>query len=256
MIYGKVGRLGHGKSMRMVVEGIDLCRLRGGLEDPPRCWLASNIRVNAPPGMVFRQLPMVQFSEAVADLLAETRALQIGLVLLVDEIDEVWGAADWQDVSRGDRHRIKQSRKYGADLIWTAQFVDQVEKSIRNITEEVGLCRAYPSPTIARRESGKRPLLIREQRYRPAAVRELNAEQDRDKRLGAKWHRYRREHEGLYDTDEIIVPPRPEQLCARHRREITEARCPMCHPPVHVSGLAEVVAIASQSRPDGRQAVR
>lgn len=245
MIYGKVGRLGHGKSMRAVVDAIALCTLRGGLEDPVRCWLASNIRINAPAGMVVRQLPMDGFSEALAELLGETADAKVGVVVLVDEIDEVWSSHDWMAMRKSDRHRIKQSRKYGCDLIYTAQFIDQVEKSIRNVTEEVELCRAYPSPTIARRETGKRPWLIRGQVFRPAAVREIVGDVDRDKRLRTSWHRYRREHEGLYDTDEIIVPVDAEALCGRHAKEVKEARCPRCRPPAPVpSALSDLVSIA------------
>lgn len=242
MIYGKVGRLGHGKSMRMVVDGLALLELRRRKRD---CWLAANIAVAVPEGVTFRQLPMDGFSEALADLMSEARAAGAGLVVLVDEIDEVYGSSDWQQMSRGDRHRIKQSRKYGVDLIYSAQFVDQVEKSIRNVTEEVELLRAFPAPTVARREAGRRPWFIRGLKFRPGAVRELTAEPEKDKRLGQSWHRYRREHEALYDTDEIIVPPRPEALCAKHSREVKEGRCPLCHPPA-APGVAELVAAASE----------
>jgi len=240
MIYGKVGRLGHGKTMRMVVDGLALCVARGGLEG--RCWLAANISVHVPDGMTFVQLPMDGFSEALAQLLADSLDAGVGLVVLCDEVDTVWDAHEWQSMRKGDRYRIKQSRKYGADLIWTAQFVDQVEKSIRNITEEVELVRAFPSPTIARREARKRPWFIRGERYRPGAVRELVGEQDKDRRLGNTWHRYRRRDEVLYDTDEIITPADPESLCSRHRREDTEARCPRCHAIPAVRPLAAVVA--------------
>jgi hypothetical protein len=231
MIYGKVGRLGHGKSMRMVVDGLQLLRDRGGLESPPRCWLAANIAVNAPAGAVFVQLPMEGFRQALADLLADSLAAGVGLVVLVDEVDTVWDAHEWQTMRKSDRYRIKQSRKYGCDLIWSAQFVDQVEKSIRNITEEVELLRAFPGPTISRREAGKRPFLIMGQRFRPGAVRELVGEADRDKRIGRDFHRYRREHEALYDTDEILMPANLESLCSRHLKEAKEADCPRCNAP-------------------------
>lgn len=250
MIYGKVGRLGHGKSMRMVVDGLALAKLRGALETPPRCWLASNVLINVPPGMIFRQLPMDGFSEALASLMAESLAAQVGIVVLVDEVDEVWGAHDWQSMRKADRHRIKQSRKYGADLIYTAQFIDQIEKSIRNVTEEVELCRAIPAPTIARREAGKRPWVIVGQRFRPAAVREIVGDVDREKRLGRDIHRYRRAHEALYDTDQIIVPMDAESLCARHRKEETESRCPRCHPGLtSVAVIRDLVMIAESNVP-------
>lgn len=247
VIYGKVGRLGHGKTMRMVVDGLELAALRGAASG--RCWVASNIRIVAPEGWRSEQLPMDGFSEALAELMAEARAKEAGLVVLVDELDTVWDAHAWQDMRKSDRYRIKQSRKYGADLIWSAQFVDQVEKSIRNITEEVELLRAYPSPSIKRRESGKRPWVLRGQRFRPGAVRELTAAQDPDKRLSSPWdgwHRYRREHERLYDTDELVVPADLENLCGKHAREERERRCPRCARP-SVVALAELVTAAAGS---------
>lgn len=247
MIYGKVGRLGHGKSMRMVVEGLALCELRGGLEG--RCWLASNISVKVPPGMVFVLLPMDGFSAALAELMERSLAAGVGLVVLVDEVDTVWDAHQWQNMRVGDRYRLKQSRKMGADLIWSAQFVDQVEKSIRNITEEVELLRAFPSPTISRRERGKRPWFIVGQRFRPGAVRELVGDVDRDKRLGRDIHRYRREHEALYNTDEIITPPDVEALCAAHQRGEREARCPRCNPPTHRPSMLTILAEIDEDAP-------
>jgi len=254
VIYGKVGRLGHGKSMRMVVDGVNLCTLRGGLAPAPRCWLASNIKVNVPDGMRFDQLPMDGFSSALGDLMSRSLAEGVGLVVLVDEVDTVWDAHEWQSIRKSDRYRIKQSRKYGSDVIWSAQFVDQVDKGLRNVTEEVELVRAWPNPSISRREDGKRPLFIRGQRFRPGAVREIIGDVDKDKRLGSTIHRYRREHELLYDTDEIIVPVDSEALCARHKRDESEARCPRCH-PLTVDGpgspLPSLVLASADSRLDG-----
>jgi Zonular occludens toxin (Zot) len=226
VIYGKVGRLGHGKTMRAVVDGLDLVKLRG----VDRTWLASNITIRAPEGVTFRLLPMDGFSERLAALILEVRERGVGLVVVLDEIDTIWDPHAWQDVRRTDRYRIKQSRKDGIDLFWTAQFVDMVEKSVRNITEEVELVRAYPSPTIRRREAGKRPWVIRGQRFRPGAVRDLQGSPDKDQRLSAKWHRYDRAHELLYDTDELVLPPPIDQgdLCARHKKERSEQACPMC----------------------------
>jgi hypothetical protein len=275
VIYGKVGRLGHGKTMRAVVDAIALCKLRGGLEVPARCWLASNIRVNVPAGMTFVHMPFGDgFSPALSALMRTTRDAAIGLVVLVDEVDEIWGATDWQSVLKGDRHRIKQSRHYGTDLIITCQYVEQMEKNLRNIAEEVEFVYAWPAPTIAGRErckrrgkphdhSGcaKRPLLIRGQRYRPAAVRELTSTVDKDKRISGffdGWHVYRREHELLYDTDEIVEPVNAEALCARHRKEESEARCPMCHPNQSDDGarygFEHLVAEAALSLPAAAQA--
>lgn len=246
MIFGKVGRLGHGKSMRMVVDGIELATRRGGLDG--QCWLAANIKVAPPEGLTFHQLPMDGFSDALAELMGTALDARVGLVVLVDEVDTVWDAHEWQTIRKSDRYRIKQSRKYGADLIWSAQFVDQVDKGIRNITEEVELLRAVPNPSIVRREKGKRPWFIRGQRFRPGAVRELVGDADKDKRLGWTIHRYRRSHELLYDTDELIVPVDQEALCSKHRRLAAEERCPACArdaAPAH--GALERFALAAHA---------
>lgn len=240
MIYGKVGNLGHGKTLRMVVDGLDLARLRGGLDG--RCRLLSNIVVHAPPSQPFVQLPMDGFSHALAHELALASAREYGLVVLLDEVDTIWDAHEWQSMRKSDRYRIKQSRKLGADLIWSAQFVDQVEKSVRNITTEVELVRAIPSPTIERREKMKRPWFIVGQRFRPGAIRELTATPDADRRLGRTIHRYKRAHELLYNTDELVMPPddQLERLCAKHKKERTEAFCPVCHPVRDFAPLAEL----------------
>jgi len=211
VIYGKVGRVGHGKTMRMVVESCALAARRNAV-------LASNITIVPPVGVEFRLLPMDGFSEAFGTLSDEMHEAHRGLVLAVDEVHMIWDARRWDEMSVFDRYRLTQSRHLGIDVYWTAQFVDQVEKNIRNLTEEVELLRAYPSPTLDRRENGKRPWFIRGQRFRPAAVRELMAEQDKDKRLGANWYRYNRTHELMYDTDALMPPPRQE-----HRRRAATA---------------------------------
>jgi len=202
VIFGKVGRIGHGKTMRAVVDAIELAR-----QSDPCAVLVANLKVNVPPGVPFVQLPMDGFGDYLSEVVDEARALGRGVVCLVDEIDTIWDAQSWREMTKVDRFRIKQSRKVGLDIIWTAQFVDQVEKSLRNITEEVELVRAFPPPTLQRRRRGKRPWLIVGQRFRPGALRELAANIDPDKRLGRVVHRYRRADELLYDTDELIRPP-------------------------------------------------
>jgi hypothetical protein len=244
MIYGWVGRLGHGKSMRMVVRGLEIAKIRGSASG--RCWVAANFAIQPArrptpadrswelaDGSLFRHLPMDGFEAALRELMNDARAAGVGIVVMTDEIDELFGAHDWQSMTRGDRHRIKQSRKYGVDWLWSAQFVDQVEKSIRNITEEVELVRAYPAPTISRRERGRRPWVISGQRFRPGAVRDLAGSVDPDRRLGRTIHLYRRKHELLYDTDEIIEPVELPPLCTTHKKAAVEALCPGCHPELY-----------------------
>jgi hypothetical protein len=200
-IYGWVGRIGHGKTMMLVREARELAKLRGAV-------LASNIGIRPPEGVRFELLPMDGFSAALEWLIEDCRERKVGLVLAVDEIDTVWDAHEWQAMSKADRFAIKQSRKLGVDVLWSCQFVDQVEKSIRNITEEVTLMRAFPAPTIRKREKGWRPWFFVAQRFRPGAVRDLMAtKMDPDKRLGRSIIRYRRAWELYYDTDELVRPP-------------------------------------------------
>jgi len=211
VIYGKVGRIGHGKTMRMVVEACALAKRRNAI-------LASNIGITPPTGVEFRLLPMDTFSDAFGVLTDEARAREVGIVLAVDEVHMIWDARRWDEMSVYDRYRLTQSRHLGIDVFWTAQFVDQVEKNIRNLTEQVELLRAYPNPTLDRRERGKRPWFIIGQSFRPAAVRELAAEQDKDKRLQRNVYRYNRSHEVLYDTDALMPPP---QVRERQRRRLS-----------------------------------
>jgi len=214
MIYGKVGRVGHGKTMRMVVDSCELAKRRGAV-------LASNITITPPVGVEFRLLPMDGFSEAFGNLTDELQEAKRGLVLAVDELHMIWDARRWDEMSVYDRYRLTQSRHLGIDVFWTAQFVDQVEKNIRNLTEEVELLRAFPQPSLHRREQGKRPLFMVGQVFRPAAVRELVQEQDKDKRMKRNIYRYKRAHEALYDTDALMPPPR---VLGRRRASGWEAR--------------------------------
>lgn len=259
MIYGKVGNLGHGKTMRMVVDGVAMARQRGAFADPPRCWIVSNIAIRPATlkkerDPIVLQLPMDSFSESLAAVMTRARQVGVGGVVMIDEIDVVWDAHRWQDMSTADRYRIKQSRKgTGFDVYWSAQFVDQVEKSIRNITEEVELVRAFPPPTNLRRDNEKRPWFIRGQRFRPGAVRELLASPDPDRRLGRTFHRYRRTDEMLYNTDEVIAPAEAIDagaLCATHKAERSKAACPVCHPHVGSrigEALWDLLEIAAQT---------
>jgi hypothetical protein len=260
VIFGKVGRIGHGKTMRAVVDAVAMADRRG-------VPLAANIRVRRPSGGEVIQLPMDGFSAKLGELLDELYACdscselddwgdvahggagceRSGLVLLVDEVDTIWDAREWADMSKLDRFRIKQSRKLGCDVFWTAQFVDQVEKSLRNITEEVGLLRAYPNPTLTRRERGKRPWLLIESRFRPGA----------DKRLGRQLHRYRRAHEQLYNTDELVRPDADQPGRSSRRRRSTPQSAPIedprpqAVPSLQIDGLTVVPTADARSEAGG-----
>jgi len=201
---GWVGRLGHGKSVRMVAwareTAAELSRL-----GPTR--LVSNIRIVPPDGVQFEQLPMDGFARSLRFEVYRAYRGGINVVLAIDEIDTVFDAKEWQRVKKIDRMLIKQARKFHIEAGWTAQFVDQVEKALRNITEQVTLVRAFPSPSLKSRLRGRRPWFIYEQHFRPGAVRELMATRvDPDRRMGRGLVRYKREWEAWYDTDELIWP--------------------------------------------------
>lgn len=198
MIVGKVGGVGHGKTMRAVVDAVELARIRGAV-------LASNIAITA-PGLPagFVQLAMSSSGlDGLDELVADARREGRGLVLVVDEVHMIWGAREWSEMTKVTRYRLTQSRKLGVDVIWTAQFTDQVEKNVRELTDSVEFLRAWPAPTITRRESGKRPLFFLASTYRPGTEGNVK------KRLGRSWYRYRRQHETWYDTDELVLPLEP-----------------------------------------------
>jgi len=187
--------------MRMVVDARVLaarrCRRRPTV-------LVSNIGIVPPAGVPFVRLPQDGFVDAFCEAVIEADARNLGMVVAIDEVNDVLAAQNWAKVSDSVRAAFTQSRHYGVDVFWTAQFVDQVEKGVRNVTEEIELVRAFPTPTIEKFERGDRPLLIIGQRYRPGAVRELLASPPPERRMGRAIHLYRREHESWYDTRAIL----------------------------------------------------
>lgn len=196
MIVGVVGLIGHGKTYRAVRSAAELARMRGAL-------LAANIKVDV-PGVEFEQLPVSEDGldvEAVMELVARCRAESRGLVILVDEVGIMMPARWWSKFPIRLLFLLSQSRKHKVDLFWTAQHQDQCDKLLRDLTEYTDRVRAIPSPTLMRRERGKRPWVFRWSRW-------IKVDVDKpDKQIEAGWARYRRETEAWYDTDEIIEPP-------------------------------------------------
>jgi len=113
---------------------------------------------------------------------------------------------------------VAQGRRLRVDLIYTAQFIDQCDKTIRELTEVAHKVRAWPSPTILGRETGRRPWLMWTSTYRPAQVDQV------EKRLGREWRVYRRRRERDYDTDEFVLPPRFAAMTAALLEAGPEAR--------------------------------
>jgi hypothetical protein len=100
-----------------------------------------------------------------------------------------------------------QSRKLGADLIFTCQHVAQLDAFLRRITDWIWRVKAIPHPSIERREAGKRPWLFMASRWRPA---DIDTEKPEKRLSRVSWWGgllYRREWEELYDTDELVRPP-------------------------------------------------
>jgi hypothetical protein len=195
VITGYVGLIGHGKTMLAVHESVTLARRRGAI-------LASNIEVVAPGVDVVRLSVGDDGLEGVPQLLERAHAEGRGVVMLVDEIGIILPARFWQTGMSIDlMWACSQSRKLAADLIYTAQDVEQVDAFLRRLTDYVTKCRAVPRPSIERREQGKRPWFYRVTRWRPAMVDKP------DKRLGSGFVRYRRQWEAAYNTDELVRPP-------------------------------------------------
>lgn len=207
MIVGYTGLVGHGKTMLAVQESIRLARLRGA-------YLASNIWIDCP------DLDFVRLSvgddglEGLPDLLQRARDEQRGVVIFVDEIGIVLPARFWmQGMSIQLMWAVSQSRKLGADLVFTCQHIAQLDAFLRRITDWIWKVRAVPHPSLARRVAGKRPWLFLASRWRPADVDKV---EDADRRLGRSIIRYRRAWEVVYDTDELVTPP--EHLARRGGR--------------------------------------
>lgn len=210
MIIGYTGLVGMGKTMLAVREAVGLARRR-------RAYLVSNIKINAP------DLDVIQIEvgddglEGIPDILARARGEGRGVVILVDEIGIVLPSRFWErGMSIDLMWACSQSRKLGADLVFTCQHVAQLDAFLRRITDWIWRVKAVPHPSIERRESGKRPWFFLASRWRPA---DIDTERPEKRLSRISWWgglRYRREWEGLYDTDELVRPP--EHLRGRKPR--------------------------------------
>lgn len=197
MITGYTGLIGQGKTMLATVEAVNLARRRNAI-------LASNIVVTAPGIEFFRLSVGDEGLEGIPELLARSRAQGRGVVVLADELGIITPARFWQSGMSIDlMWTMSQSRKFGGDMIFTAQNIAQVDSFLRRLTQYVTRVRAYPRPSIERREKGQRPWVYRVQQYQPEDVDDMRPE----RRIGSGWIRYRREWESLYSTDELVRPP-------------------------------------------------
>jgi len=217
VIEGYIGLIGHGKTMLAVDHARTLALRRGAL-------LASNIRVDPPPGVAFRQLSV---GDDGFDL-EELRALLEepgGVVLLIDEIGIIMPARFWSSFPVDLMFAMSQSRKLGLDVIYTSQDVEQVDSFVRRLTQWVYKVRCWPAPSLERREGGKRPWLFRVTQWRPVNVDKA------DKKVGGRWVRYQRKRETWYDTDELVRPAERLARRSRARSKGTGGRAPGVPPP-------------------------
>lgn len=123
-----------------------------------------------------------------------------GCVVLLDEAGVMFNSREWMEFPPGLGTLMAQGRKLRVDVVYTSQFIDQVDKTLRELTEVAHKVRAWPAPTVLGRETGRRPLLLIVSSYRPANV------DNPEKRLGRSVLLYRRKRERWYDTDELVMP--------------------------------------------------
>lgn len=195
MITGYVGLIGHGKTMLAVREAVKLARRRNAI-------LASNIVVSAPDVEFVRLSVGSDGLDGVPELLTRSHVDGRGVVILADELGIITPARFWQSGMSIDlMWAVSQSRKMSGDLIFTAQSEEQVDVFLRRLTSRLTKVRAYPAPTVERREREQRPWFYLTSDWLPGTVDKP------DKRLGRGLIRYSREWEGWYSTDELVRPP-------------------------------------------------
>jgi len=219
-----VGWRGHGKTML----GVDRARQLAALRGVP---LISNIWIDGAPvarsrwrwqgGRFVRTVPERLRVERIpggraeqgkgrcpidvdwlVDRLYECLDRGEGAVVFLDEAGVIFNSREWASFDSELGYLFAQGRHLRCDLVITSQFVDQVDKLLRELCEVAHKVRSWPAPTILGRETGRRPLVHVVSTYRPKSV------DDPEKRLGRKWMRYRKSREVVYNTDEMVIPPR------------------------------------------------
>jgi len=211
-----VGWRGHGKTMLAV----DRARTLAATRNVP---LIANILVSDDPVKVKRKkiaisverIPAGQLTDAkgkqsrspidvdwLVDRLYELHDNKQGAVVLLDEAGVLFNSREWASFDPELGYLFAQGRHIRCDLILTAQFVDQIDKLLRELCEVAHKVRSWPAPTVLGRETGRRPFVMIVSTYRPKSV------DDPEKRLGRSWKLYKRSRERVYDTDEMVVPPR------------------------------------------------
>lgn len=211
-----VGWRGHGKTMLAV----DRARTLAATRNVP---LIANIKISDAPVKIKRKTVPITVEQIppgpevnangkksrnpidvdwLVDRLYECHEQRSGAVVLLDEAGVLFNSREWSSFDPELGYLFAQGRHFRCDLIITAQFVDQVDKLLRELCEVAHKVRSFPAPTNLGRETGHRPWLMIVSTYRPKSV------DDPEKRLGRSWMLYKRSRERVYDTDEMVVPPR------------------------------------------------
>lgn len=121
MIRGYVGLLGQGKTYSMVVDALGYVRKE-------RC-------------QVFTNMTQLHFPEAAYIPGAEGLPLCRNGLIMLDEASTEMSSRFFHDQGRFTLAALRQSRKQGLDLWYTAQDFEDVDKSLRDVTNEVILCK-------------------------------------------------------------------------------------------------------------------
>ena len=123
MIIAYCGLLGQGKTLGMVQRGLEMLR---------------DDRL-----MVYTNMAGLKFPEAVYfDHIEELTNIQSGIVLL-DEAMIVVPARFWTEQGRELLARFAQLRKVGLHLLYTSQLADGVDKTLRELTNEIIVCEKW-----------------------------------------------------------------------------------------------------------------
>jgi Zonular occludens toxin (Zot) len=206
-----VGWRGHGKTMLAVERARQLATVRGSLiltniyvSDEPIRRGRPRLRVERIPAGSGRKASSRAGMDVdwLIDRLWSLKEQGEGAVLLLDEAGVLFNSREWQKFPAELGYLMAQGRRLRVDTVYTSQFIDQVDKTLRETTEVAHKVRSWPAPTILGRETGRRPFVMIVSTYRPAQVDQP------EKRLGRSYKLYRRARERVYDTDEFVFPLR------------------------------------------------
>jgi hypothetical protein len=235
-LWGYVGSIGAGKTMNAVKYACWLAWRRNAL-------LISNITImpagkHLPwefvEGKNFHQLAVGldgPIAQELMEWISYARINGHGVVILLDEIQVLYPSRAWASFPVDLFWLLTQSRHMGVDMVYTAQYPEQIDSNIRNLTESLEICKCWPRPSIDRRERKKRPLIMWTRTWQPRDI-------DKGKTTGwIKLEPYLKRNEKTYNTDHIISP----RSTLRKAVEVVQFE----HPPQVVS-LEEAFSVGEK----------